>query len=383
MKLILGIVGMKKVYPLTKKKLYLNLYNDNAASGDTDIKSNRKRCTIRGAIKIIADTISSLPTKIKYVGRVFVMLPRKFIFKTAQDNITESILPYVPLPGVDLFAMVLAELDKFKKPLGGAPVFGARKPTINFSDSNRFMFGVPMSAVKDWLFMTLENKWRPAVFWKGLGELFGVKIDLRMSQYENAHIRIQRFGLLISNKERFFETLDNNDTNRYYELSQITGLAWHPDQNAASVEKEYIEFIEQFLTVYFENAKQKGPDAMVEYFNAFHGVCLEDRARNLVEYAIKNPMKNNIYTLPPDWGTEDMVETAYMKEAQVLALQLHDVPTPEQLFVHLISKGVFDLEFTTYDGKKSSPSKEGFDSWAKEQFDAYILKDPNESSHTM
>jgi hypothetical protein len=120
--------------------------------------------------------------------------------------------------------------------------------------------------------------------WHKLSGLFGVtKND--MSQYEEAHIRIQRFGMLIANKDRFVYILETKNQTQYDELSRITGLAWHPTQNGIGTEKLYIEFIEVFLTSYFEEAKRNGDEALVHYFYAFQGVCFEDRARNLEEYA--------------------------------------------------------------------------------------------------
>ena len=95
----------------------------------------------------------------------------------------------------------------------------------------------------------------PVFFWHKLSGLFGVtKND--MSQYEEAYIRIQRFGMLIANKDRFVNILETEDQTRYDELSRITGLAWHPTQNGIGTEKLYIEFIEVFLTSYFEEAKR-------------------------------------------------------------------------------------------------------------------------------
>ncbi|MDR1057251.1 MAG: hypothetical protein LBL17_01580 [Coxiellaceae bacterium] len=64
-----------------------------------------------------------------------------------------------------------------------------------------------------------------------------------MSQYEEAHIRIQRFGLLLANKERFIQILEDQNVERYGELCSLTGLAWHPTQNGVGIEITYIEFI--------------------------------------------------------------------------------------------------------------------------------------------
>lgn len=294
-----------------------------------------------------------------------------------ENKVTERKLSQDPIAGKDYFSIVLTELVKHKSQLGGSPVFGQNKPFIEDKDSGQFMFGVPIAAVKDWMRMTIAQEWVPKNFWKNLGKKFGVS-DREMSKYEEAHLCIQRFGLLIANKERFLEMLNNNDTQRYIELSQITGLAWHPIKNAPSVEKEYIEFIEQFLTIYFERAKKEGSEAMEEYFQAFKGVCLEDRTRNLLEYAMKHPLEENTTPMPADWDTSSPAENAFEKEVQVLGIQIQELPTPEQLYKFLQQKGIFDLEFTTKDGTKAKPTKENYDIWAQEMVDLCVLNDPND-----
>jgi len=373
---------MKRVYSLFSDKSSQKLLNTRVSSSDADsVDRSNSPHSMSDSSSVVSRVMSFLPADPSAVKEKFLLLKETFIFNLAQESITHPTLHDAALPGIDLFASVLKELDKVKSQLGGTPVFGTRNPTIDLKELNVFMFGVPMSAVKDWVSKALKNKWKPTVFWAKLGKQFGIRADLQMSQYEEAHIRIQRFGLLIANKERFLKILDNKDADRYDELGRITGMAWHPEKNSAAVEKEFIEFIEQFLTIYFVSAQQKGtPEAMMEYFNAFYGVCLEDRARNLVDYAQKNPITGFSYAAVADWDTGGTAEDAFMKEATALAAQLRgDDPdaaiTPEKLLSRLINGGVFDLEFTTISGEKSKPSKESFYKWAKEQVDACILDD--------
>ena len=330
--------------------------------------------------KIINKIISLLPTTKQKVPKEFTFISPITIHSVVEKNIQSNELPTKIKTDTNKFAPILTELSKYKGQLGGSPVFGTKIPTINRFDSNRHFFGIPVSAVKDWFAATLKKKWKPHFFWKTTARLFNIHANNQMSQYEETYTRIQRFEVLIANKERFYEILDTKDKNRYKELGLITGMAWHPDQNSPATEKMYIEFIEQFLTTYFQDAQKKGPNALIKYFKAFSGVCLEDRARELEEYAKQHKLEGqSIDTVPPDWDTGKPVEEAYMKEAQELGIMLQDLPTPTQLFEHLKKKGVFDLTFPTVDGKRVKPSKEGFDTWAKEQVEACIL-DEEESS---
>jgi hypothetical protein len=242
-----------------------------------------------------------------------------------------------------------------------------------------------MSAVKDWFRMTLRKEWRPKTFWKKLSGLFGVSKD-GLSQYEEAHIRIQRFGMLVANKDRFIEILETRNKSRYFELCQITGLAWHPDQNSPGVEKTYIEFVECFLKEHFEHAKKQGKDALIDFFKkAFDGVCFEDRARNLEDYANKHSLSDS-HTQEllqvADWSTQNPVEEAFMAEVTVLALQKGEAPTPSEFYEYLQKKGIFDTEFRVADGGGMlKPSKETYDQWAAEQVGMCILNEETDNDN--
>jgi hypothetical protein len=183
--------------------------------------------------------------------------------------------------------------------------------------------------------------------------------------------------MLIANKDRFVYILETKNQTQYDELSRITGLAWHPTQNGIGTEKLYIEFIEVFLTSYFEEAKRNGDEALVHYFYAFQGVCFEDRARNLEEYAAAHPLEGEmVFNDVADWSTEDKVEDVFMKEATVLALNSDGAPpTPTQLLERLNKQGIFDREFRTSDGTKSKPTVAGYNDWAKEQIEMCILSE--------
>lgn len=322
--------------------------------------------------------LGRLPQNEQEVPNDFINLFPQQLSKEVQINSVEVPPISDAVNGINLFAPVLEKLDSLKDRLGGSPVFHSRTPTINEKDQNTLYFGLPLSAIKDWFRMILKKEWKPQIFWETVAKQFGVTKNNQKSQYEEAHIRIQQFGLLLSNKERFFEILDFQQKDRYSELCTITGLAWHPYSNGVGTEKTYIEFIERFLTDFFESAKRQGDDALVEYFNAFSGVCFEDRAIILEAYALTHPIdpQSDVpLVLPADWDTGSPVELAYMKEAEVLATQLHDAPTPKQLFEHLTKKGVFDLEFLNSEEIRIKPTKEEFDKWAQKQVELYILSD--------
>lgn len=212
--------------------------------------------------------------------------------------------------GSDYFGKVLAELDRLKDNLGGGT-----RPTVDRDENHQTFLGIPMPAVKDWFRMVLLNKWRPQFFWRSVARLFGVFAG-RVSQYEEAYMTIQRMGSMIANKERFLEILSTSDKNRYGEFGIITGLAWHPDLNVASVEKEYIEFCERFLTTYFDEVRKQGDEALISYFAAFHGVCFENRVRNLEEYYNANPIGEPVgLTLKEVEEIMDLNQDAPLKDA--------------------------------------------------------------------
>lgn len=330
-------------------------------------------------LSIVDDVVKNLPLKEEAVPKNFSNVPVVIIREHIENNLLNSETINSSPEGAHLFDRILDKLDELKNKLGGHPNFTS-KPTINMEDNTRTFFGIPMAGVKDWLRMTLVKEWRPKIFWESLAKIFSVTLNQQYSQYEEAYLSIQRFALLIANKERFFDILDFMQEERYGELSTITGLAWHPHANSINIEKIYIEFVEKFLTEYFEAAQQKGDEALLEYFKAFSGVCFEDRARSLEAYAIEHPLMsiaNDLpIAIPPDWDTNQPAENAFMKETQALYEQIKKAPTTDQLLKHLEDKGIFELEFVTATGtKKVKPSKEQFHSWAKKQVEAYILSE--------
>ncbi|MGL6036592.1 MAG: hypothetical protein ACRC0B_05395, partial [Legionella sp.] len=252
---------------------------------------------------------------------------------------------------------------------------GDTKPYIDDGDSQRVYFGIPLAAIKDWLIMTQKNEWLPQFFWHKLGELFGATKN-NMSQYEDAYIRIQRFGQVVENKPFFLDALNSADETRYSDFSKVTGLAWHPNKNSAGVERVYMDFIEYFLTDYFEEIKQHGEQALLDYFNAFSGVCFEDRARNLEQFLVQYPPANAdgcVANEVADWTSSDKCTDVFMKEATLLAHKLEDSPTISRLLAHLQDKEIFSMEFTTDSGEKKIPTEQEYHSWATEQVEYYIL----------
>ena len=333
----------------------------------------------------VQHTLAGLPGRSE-LSKNFCSVPMDEINEMIQENIIANLIleSDAKKNGKERFKNVLLELDRLKIQLGGSRYFCGKTPTIEDTDSSRTLFGFPIAAVKDWLRMTLKNDWSPRVFWVELSALFGVTLN-GMSQYEEAHTRIQRFGMLIENKERFIHILESKDDSRYDELSKITGLGWHPTRNGFGTEKMYIEFIEKYLTDYFEDAKSKGDDALIDYFYAFEGVCFEDRARNLEAYAISHPLASETseeITAVADWSTSDKVEDVFMKETTILALKNNGTPpTPTVLLEHLQKKGVFDMEFLVSQGDKSKPTEEKFRKWAQDQIDMCILSEEEPMAH--
>jgi len=244
------------------------------------------------AMKAFEKTMQALPEKLEDVPKEMTQLPLQDVEAVKKAQTVES--PQLPnvIDGKRQFDTVLKELDRLKDKLGGSPHFGASGPRLDDVDAGKTFFGVPMPAVKDWFSMVLKKHWRPKPFWKAMAGIFHVSLDV--SQYEEAHTRIQRFGMLVANKERFNEILDKQDQSRYGELLKITGMMWHPKDNGWGTEKTYVQFIEKFLIEDFEAAKAKGDDALVEYFKAFDGVCFEDRCRHLEEYAALHPTDQEI-----------------------------------------------------------------------------------------
>lgn len=328
----------------------------------------------------VKHTLTTLPMNNDVLSEEFLGVSVDDIEEIIYNNIVEEPIKTTgPIKnGKDRFKNVLLELEKLKKKLGGTPTFRGKTPTMDDKDSDQTFFGVPMSAVKDWLRMTLKNEWRPQFFWKKLSALFGVT-KYGMSQYEEAHIRIQRFGMMIENKDRFIHILESKDEARYGELSKITGLAWHPGKNSAGVEKMYMEFTELFLTDYFEDAKSKGEDALIGYFHAFQGVCFEDRVRRFEEYTQIHPiadLTSESHDEIADWSTNNSAEEVFMKEVVILAMKNQGAPpTPTELLDYLQDKGIFNMEFMTSEGIKSKPTEDQFMKWAQEQVEMCILKE--------
>lgn len=325
---------------------------------------------------IIESVFNNLPEKQEDVDKDFVNITPALIKELSEGNMIRSVTINSSLEKPELFESVLIALDKLKNKLGGSLNFSST-PTIEIEDNLKTFFGIPMSAVKDWFRMTLVKCWKPQIFWKSIAKLFNVTQNNLFSQYEEAYISIQRFKLLIANKERFFHILDFKQEERYEELITITGLAWHPHSNGCGTEKTYIEFVEKFLTEYFEAAEQQGEEALLEYFNAFSGVCFESRARALEAYAVTHPLASDLkIDIPSDWDTLQPAEHAFMKETQALYEQIKEAPNTNQLLKHLESKGIFDLEFSTSTGtEKVKPTKEQFYSWAKKQVEECVLSE--------
>jgi hypothetical protein len=320
----------------------------------------------------VKKVLAELPTEQKSVLlESFTEMSPEQIKELVDENMKDKTVRKVLFEDADAFLRPLIdELDKYKSELGGSPVFGSKTPTINEDDMGQFFFNIPMVAVKDWLRNALNKEWQPKPFWCFLGRLFNVTQENKKSQYEEAYIRITQFGLLVVNKTKFFKILDQKDSEHYSDLGKLTGLAWHPTINAISVEKAYIEFVQQFLTVHFSEAKQRGKQALLDYFQAFDGVCFEDRTRHLEEY-IKKP----IDTIVLDYDTGQSVENAYEKELMVYGAQMREkqaLVTPSGFLDHLEKKGVFDMEFATAGGK-AKPDRAGYCEWAQSQVDMAIM----------
>jgi hypothetical protein len=168
---------------------------------------------------------------------------------------------------------------------------------------------------------------------------------------------IQRLGMLVANKKRFFDILDSQDMSRLKELSTITGLVWHPEKNGIGTEKNNIEFIENFLNQNFRYAKEKGK--LNDYFSAFKGVCLEARASNMQQYATSHPLPSQnaefftYETEIPVGGRDGAFEKAliYLSENEIDA-------TKDNLIEILKKQDIFSTEFIREDGTRGKPTVE-------------------------
>ena len=105
--------------------------------------------------------------------------------------------------GVDRFNNALDFADAHKILLGASR--DEQKGNIDISDHGKTLFGIPMSAVKDFFLDKIRKSWVPAVLWTALAKLVGA--DLSASNYNFITKIIQRYGLLIENKTVISEKL--------------------------------------------------------------------------------------------------------------------------------------------------------------------------------
>ena len=140
----------------------------------------------------------------------------------------------------------------------------------------------------------------------------------------------------------------------------------------------YMDFIDKFLTDYFAQSKSKGDEALIDYFKAFKGVCFEDRAKMLEEYAIHHPLVQdgtmNLIAEIADWTESTPVEVVWIKEATLLSNKLDKIPTPSELLKHLEEKGIFAFEFATKQDIRAKATKEEYLKWANQQVELFILE---------
>ncbi len=254
--------GLSEVHPTSKEDLLLpggidDLENTSLMqNGLSSVQKTGDRESEK-SMQLIEETIHLLPHDPQCVPPGFTEIPLPVIEKSVQLG-TDNFVPLKEVvDGKMLFHTVLNELDRLKERLGGAPNFGDNAhPSLDDPDKHKTFFGIPMRAVKDWLRMVLKDKWTPQVFWRAVSSLFHVTTHNLYSQYEEAHIRIQRFGMLIANKERIIGILKNNEKERFSEFSQISDMSWHPTTNGFGTEIQYIEFVEKFLKEDFQEAKE-------------------------------------------------------------------------------------------------------------------------------
>lgn len=283
--------------------------------------------------------------------------------------------------GKTRFASVLTELDRLKGRLGGSPNFGTSPPTLNDQDNKRIFLGMTMTGIKDNLRMILKKHWVPKFFWKSLANIFGAN-DKR-SQYEEAYVRIQQFGMMIANKERFLEILKNNETDRFLELGLISGLMWHPNDNGYSIEKFYMEFVEFFLTEQFQAAKNQGDEKLIEYFNAFTGVCFEDRCRELEKFSQTYPIEGEEILM----GVQEIIDiipsqpvehtfNEILKGYGAAKQRKGEAITGEDLIKAMKEQNIFNIEFQEGEGKgKRKPTLEDAHRYVLQQIE-YMVVEP-------
>ncbi len=190
------------------------------------------------------------------------------------------------------FELVLGELDACKEQLGGMPNFkGIRPPMHDQADFGRYFFNRSMVAWKDYLRFVVKNKVKPIWFWKKISKYFNV--DVVYSDYESISQAIQKLIQLIHNRDEIFQLLDSYERGvlsldeMHSNFGKLSGgLGWHPNQNCAAVEKEYIDFIGIFLNKDFNIAKKEGK--LIEYFQSFNGVCFEDIIKGCLKWRENN-----------------------------------------------------------------------------------------------
>lgn len=181
----------------------------------------------------------STSKEVEGLPRGFNEIPLEIIQGVEKTQTTEVPQLANVIDGKRYFDPVLNELNRLKEKLGGSPTFGSSLPRMDENENRNIFLNLSMAHLKDWFRMVLRKQWSPHFFWKAIAKVFQVTEENQQSQYEEAHLSIQRFGMLIANKERFFEILRNQEANRYIELGIITGLAWHPQLNEPGIEKIY------------------------------------------------------------------------------------------------------------------------------------------------
>jgi hypothetical protein len=303
-----------------------------------------------------------------------------------KKNIKEEPIKYSVQSGDEYIKHLLFDLDRLRDSLGGAPNFKGGIVTLNDDDANKKFMGQPLSAVKDWFRMTLKKKWRPCFVWRFIAKQFNVTKN-GLTQYEDTHIRIQRFGLMQANEKRIHEVLDSKDPERYNEFGNITGLAWHPRENPPQMEKYYMKMTYEFLTDYHADAKSKGDDALVDYYKSFDGVCFEDRANKIELYMRDHPLasmtEDEGIQLDPemiaDWTDSTPIKNVIYEEIKELTNKKGGEvqPTPQELWVHLEKKGLVGREFPcSSDGEEKQVLNAGFlndDEFRVELFDIIMI----------
>lgn len=324
-------------------------------------------------VKEIGKVFSRLPNTIEEIGDDFYLLPYE-----AFEALTQTV--HVPdmsrvADGKDHFHTVLDDLGRLKDRLGGSPTFGDALPTIDEKENHMTLFGVPMASVKDWFRMVLDKEWKPVFFWTKIAALFNVSKENKMSQYEEAHTRIQRFGMVIANKDKIFEMIDKQDGK---ELATVTGMAWHLADNAPGTEKLYIDFLETFLSDQYNEAKTEGDDALIEYFNAFKGICFEDRIGYLENYAKAHLPEELAKVAAEVKEIIDIDQSIPMNERGNVFDQIVNYLgsrnysaelTPKMIIEVLKNERIFEREFGREEGFKTKPTLQEFQNNILEQIE--------------